>query len=177
MGDDDLTVRRASLEDVISIARVHVWSWQSAYRGLLPQNYLNRLTPAQRVPMWERIVRDADWPRSGTIVAEVHGSIVGFVHVMPTRDSDRDPASVGEITSIYVLPTHWRHGIGRHLMDAAINSMTVAGFQQATLWVLADNIGARHFYNTERWHPGGEVRQEEIGDVPVTEVRYQRPLP
>jgi hypothetical protein len=70
IGDDGLTLRRASLEDVVDIARVHVRSWQSAYRGLLPQDYLNRLTPAQRILRWERVVRDADWPRSGTIVAE-----------------------------------------------------------------------------------------------------------
>jgi len=175
--DHGLILRRASLHDALGIARVHVWSWQSAYRGLLPQDYLDTLTPARRRPGWERIIRDADWPRSGTIAAEAHGPIIGFVDITPTRDSDSDPTSVGELTSIYVLPTLWGKGIGRQLMATAVNIMTDAGFDQATLWVLHTNLRARHFYDTAKWRLDGATREEEIGGVPINEVRYRRPLP
>jgi hypothetical protein len=39
-------VRDADPEDAEQIAIIHVHSWQAAYRGLLPQEYLDRLDPA-----------------------------------------------------------------------------------------------------------------------------------
>jgi ribosomal protein S18 acetylase RimI-like enzyme len=156
---------------------VHVQSWQNAYRDVLPQDYLDGLTPARRLPLWERVIRETDRPRSGVIVAEAHGQIIGFVHVTPTRDSDGDPTAVGELTAIYVLPGWSGQGIGRQLMAAAVNLMTIAGFDQATLWVLHTNVRARHFYEAAKWRPDGTTRQEVIGGVPITEYRYQRPLP
>jgi hypothetical protein len=44
-------LRRARSHDALGIARVHVQSWQTAYRGVLPQDYLDRLTPARRLPV------------------------------------------------------------------------------------------------------------------------------
>ena len=41
-------VRPATLADVTEIAMIHVRSWQAAYRGLMPQDYLRSLDPAAR---------------------------------------------------------------------------------------------------------------------------------
>ena len=40
-----MDIRPARLEDVPEITVFHVRSWQAAYRGLLPQAYLDGLTP------------------------------------------------------------------------------------------------------------------------------------
>jgi hypothetical protein len=42
--DHSLIVRRARPHDALRIARVHVQSWQSTYRGVLPPDYLDSLT-------------------------------------------------------------------------------------------------------------------------------------
>ena len=44
-----LTVRRATPEDAAGVAGVHVRSWQVAYRGLLPDDYLDGLRPEDRM--------------------------------------------------------------------------------------------------------------------------------
>ena len=62
-------------------------------------------------------------------------------------------------------------------MATAVNIMTEAGFHQATLWVLHTNLRARHVYDAAKWRPDSAARQEEIGGVPINEVRYRRPLP
>ena len=62
-------------------------------------------------------------------------------------------------------------------MAAVVNLMTVAGFDQATLWVLHTNVRARHFYDAAQWRPHGTTRQEVVGGVSITEVRYRRSLP
>jgi hypothetical protein len=39
-----MQTREAIIADVAAIARVHVESWRTTYRGLLPDDYLGHLT-------------------------------------------------------------------------------------------------------------------------------------
>jgi GNAT superfamily N-acetyltransferase len=57
---DGTVIRAARVGDAAQIAVVHVRSWQGAYRGLLPQAYLDGLDPAERVGRWERSLAEAD---------------------------------------------------------------------------------------------------------------------
>jgi GNAT superfamily N-acetyltransferase len=129
----------------MGIAIVHVRSWQAAYRGLVPQEYLDHLEVDQRYSVWERILGEAEWPRVGTFVAEYGGDVVGFASICPTRDDDEQPASAGELAAIYLLPEGWGKGLGRELMASVLSALSEAGFDEATLWVLDTNSRARRF--------------------------------
>jgi GNAT superfamily N-acetyltransferase len=109
-------VRIATVDDAAAVAAVHVRSWQDAYRGMLPDAYLDGLSVERRSEVWSRILSETDLPRTGTFVLEEGLDVIGFVHVAPTRDDDL-PASTGEVTGIYITPTSWRLGGGRQLMD------------------------------------------------------------
>ena len=170
-----MRIRPAEVHDTARIAEIHVATWKRAYRGLLPQPFLDQLNPAQRRPMWERILANPT-SSSGALVADTGQDLVGFVHFCPTRDPDRDPAIVGEITSIYVLPTAWQTGVGKRLMTAALYSMGAAGFQHATLWVLSTNSRAIHFYTQGGWTPDNTTKLDEVGGIVVTEARFQHEL-
>ncbi len=54
-------VRKAGAGDAAAIAVVHVLSWQAAYEGLVPQDYLDGLDPARRrelyIPWMQEIRR------------------------------------------------------------------------------------------------------------------------
>jgi hypothetical protein len=50
-----MQIREATIADVTAIDRVHVESWRTTYRGLLPDDYLGNLTYAQREPLWHEI--------------------------------------------------------------------------------------------------------------------------
>jgi GNAT superfamily N-acetyltransferase len=127
--DDLVQIRRAVPADAAQIADLHVPSWQGAYRDQLPQDLLDSLDPAQRVPRWTASLERASWPRAGTIVAEDARELLGFAHLCPARDDDQDSTAVGEITSIYVLPGRWDQGIGRRLMTASLATLTEAGYE------------------------------------------------
>jgi RimJ/RimL family protein N-acetyltransferase len=173
-----MRVRRAEVADAAAIARVHVRSWQIAYRGLIPQDYLDRLDPAERRERWERGLAEQQWPRSGTLVAECtdgRDGIVGFVHIGPSRDDDAGP-TVGEVSAIYALATVWGTGVGRELMAAALAGLGEAGYAQATLWVLDANARARRCYEAAGWRPDGTVKVDASRGFPLEEVRYRRPV-
>jgi GNAT superfamily N-acetyltransferase len=160
----------------MGIAIAHVRSWQAAYRGLVPQDYLDGLDPAQRLPGWVRGLNAARWPRAAIFVADDGADIAGFAITCPSRDADADPASVGELAAIYLMPHAWGTGLGRELMAACMSSFSEAGYAEATLWVLDTNTRARHFYAAAGWRPDGAEQDDRRGDFVLHEVRYRRPL-
>jgi ribosomal protein S18 acetylase RimI-like enzyme len=170
-------IRAARAEDARQIAVVHVQSWQGAYRGLLPQAYLDDLEPGQRVARWERAIREADGITAATLLADSGGNLLGFVSYSPARDPDAHPDRTGEIGAIYLAPAAWGKGIGRKLMDAALDRLVSAGFSEATLWVLDSNARARRFYEAGGWSADGAQKRDEDRGFPVTQVRYRKPLP
>ncbi len=172
-----MDVRPARMEDVPEIAFAHVRSWQAAYQGMLPQEYLERLDPAQRVDQWERILSATDWSSGGTLVADAGAYVLGFVSYGPARDEDQKSGRVGEIYAIYLVPAAWDKGIGKQLMVAALERLAEGGFDDVILWVLDSNVRARRFYAAGGWFADGAARREDGPGFAMTEVRYRRPLP
>jgi GNAT superfamily N-acetyltransferase len=62
-----MLLRPAEPQDAMAVARVHVRSWQAAYRTLLPDDYLNQLRPEDRAHSYDFASLDPLKPR--TIVA------------------------------------------------------------------------------------------------------------
>lgn len=170
-------IRTARPEDAQALAGVHVHSWQAAYAGLIPQSYLDMLSVAGRTEGWKRVLGEGGvWPGSETLVAELEGRVVAFVTISPTRDEDQGSDRVGEVGAIYALSEVWGRGIGRALMEAAIERLTEAGYSEATLWVLDTNARARRFYEAGAWRPDGAVKRDDRGEFALQEVRYRRAL-
>jgi ribosomal protein S18 acetylase RimI-like enzyme len=172
-----MVIRAARVSDAAQIAVVHVRSWQSAYRGLLPQAYLDALDPAQRVGRWERSLAEIDPATSGVLVAIDDRHLVGFIGYSPSSDGDVDPEQVGQVGAIYLLSAAWGNGVGRQLMDAALVRLAEAGFTEVTLWVLDSNVRARRFYAAGGWSADGASETDESRGFPIAEVRYRRSLP
>jgi ribosomal protein S18 acetylase RimI-like enzyme len=172
-----MAVRPARVDDVAQIAEVHVRSWQGAYRGLIPQDYLDGLDPAAGVERRTRILRELDWSCAGQLVVGDEAGILGFADLGPARDADDGSADVGEIYAIYLHPDAWGRGHGRELMAASLGYLAQAGYRQATLWVLGTNARARRFYEAAGFSADGAIKDDDRGDFVLTEVRYRRPLP
>lgn len=165
-------VRRAVPSDAMEVARIHVRSWQSGYRGVLSQDYLDALRPEDRASRYTFDSVDSDGPF--TLVA-VNGDVVtGLVTVGWLRDGDLPAA--GEVWAIYVDPPRWNEGIGQTLMFEGTTWLRRRGYATAALWVLSANARARRFYERGGWVLDGCERIDAVGDRLVLEVRYQRPI-
>jgi ribosomal protein S18 acetylase RimI-like enzyme len=166
------SVRRATEADAEAIARVWVASWQVAYRGQVPDAFLDGLTSdlGRRTGIMRRILTEA---RERVLVSEHAGLVSGFVTFGPSRDDDRDDAT-GEVYAIYVHPAAWGTGTGRALLALATAGLRESGSSKATLWVLGTNERARRFYEAAGWTPDGATKDEERGSFTLHEVRYRR---
>lgn len=48
-----MIIRRAIISDAPGIAKVHVDSWRTTYKGIIPQSFLDGLSYEQRTKLWE----------------------------------------------------------------------------------------------------------------------------
>lgn len=160
-------VRPAAVEDATRIAEIHVGSWQEAYRGVLPSEFLDGLSIPSREEWWRRRL-SSPIDRSAVLVVERSSKVVGFASGGPSAETE------GEIYAIYLAPEMFRLGLGRQLMAAGETSLGRAGFEEAILWVLEANQRARSFYESVGWRLDGALKLEKIGSIQVTEVRYRK---
>ncbi len=162
-------VRPAVPEDAYAVAQVQVRSWQSAYPGLIAQQYLNGLEP-------EAVAGTYTFGRVGiripsTVVAFDAATICGLATTGLRRDSDLP--GFGELMAIYVDPEYMRTGVGRLLISAARERLRALGVDAAALWVLDGNARARRFYERGGWRFDGTRRTRTYGGAPAHEVRYR----
>lgn len=167
---NEVIIRQAAVEDAAAIAAVHVKTWQAAYRGQIPDDFLDTMSVDVRTERWRRILANhaaQEW----TFVAVENGTVVGFCSVGRCRDADADQ-TMGELYAIYVDPQTMSRGIGALLMGIGVQHLLEQGFEQATLWVLESNKRAQRFYSNKGWVADGLTRSETIGNAPIPEVRY-----
>ncbi|MET8131494.1 GNAT family N-acetyltransferase [Streptomyces sp. NPDC005251] len=169
-----LWVREMTLDDCPRVAEIRVRGWQSAYKGLIPQSYLDGLSVAEDAARRRRNFEQRD----GSIVnlvAERDSSVVGWACHGPHRDSEVRAGDV-ELYAIYVHPDHLGQGVGRALLRESADRCAAAGHERMLLWVLKENTTARRFYERAGFCPDGAEEPFEAAGVEVPEVRYARVL-
>jgi GNAT superfamily N-acetyltransferase len=168
-----MLLRDAEPGDEREVAEVHVRSWKRAYRGLIPDDYLDELSAEDRIAGYRFDASDPAVP--STVLAVVEGAIGGFATFGPSRDHDVPDA--GELYALYVDPLRWSRGTGRALLAEARRRLHARGFQDARLWLLLGNDQGERFYRADRWEPDGARRMEDPWGVLSEVVRYRRALP
>ena len=166
-------VRDARPADAVRLAEIEASSWQSAYRGVLSDAFLDGLTPTSRLDWWTaRLARVP--PRWAILVVEHQDRVAGFVTMGHCDDDDRRVPDAGELFAMYVDPADWGRGCGRKLLVDAEARFRRAAYRNASLWVLEGNLRARRFYRAGGWYPDGALKRMVIGAEAVTASRYMR---
>ena len=164
-----LTYRQATSADAEAIASLHTVNWREAYRGILPDAYLDGPIVGERLDLWRSRFASPGADRHFVLLAESEGDLVGFVCVL----LDEEPQWGACLDNLHVLPGWRSRGIGRELFGRAARwSMSTEPGWGLHLWVLEANLGARRFYEAldgeivERRHKNVAV------GVTVPAVRY-----
>lgn len=169
----DLIIRAAHVDDADVMGIIHVRAWQSAYRGVMPDAYLDALSAEERAEMWRGILGGQDG--SPVLVAVLDGRVVGFATV-GAEPTEGEQSASGELYAMNLDPDVWGRGIGRALLQRTAEELVGLGFPDAVLWVVPENQRARALYESDGWRADGAVATEEILGVTVTDIRYRKKL-
>jgi GNAT superfamily N-acetyltransferase len=160
-------VREAVAEDAEGIARVHTDSWQTSYRGILPDTVLDRIDVGQRVESRRKILRDRSVFQ--LVAYDVtHGDIVGLCDAGASR---RHVPYAGEVYAIYLAHRAKRHGIGQTMFERVRAWLSANDMSSMIVWVLENNHHARRFYEAMGGRSGSRL-QSRVGGYPVVELSY-----
>lgn len=158
------SIRPAGPADAPAIARIHVTSWRETYAGLMPDDFLDRMTGedmrSRREASWERILsQELETVR----VAEQDGTVVAFVSAGPARDH---PGFEAELMTLYALQSVQGRGLGQALFGAVVQTLRAEGIQNLALWVL-DTNPTRAWYLRQGGREAGEKLDGALREVRV----------
>ena len=147
------SIRAATPADAAAVSEVVTAAGVAAWSGFLGRERIEEANRGRRHP--------AD------LVAVDDDGVFAFV----AWDS-----ATGEILRLYTHPRAWGRGIGRALLDRALDSLRHAGRSQAWLNTEERNLAVRRFYERHGWREEGPVRVREWHGAVLREPRYVRDL-
>jgi GNAT superfamily N-acetyltransferase len=153
-------LRRATHADVPAIAEFQTRSWHETYRGLVPQDYLDRISADVRQARWHQRL---DSGSRRIAVATIDEILVG---VVSWAESDTPGIPPLELKSLYLDAAQHGSGLAAELTEFAI------GEAPAFLWVFEENPRARAFYAKQGFGPDGTRKIDP--DTGIWELRMVR---
>lgn len=182
-------VRTARSGDEPGPAEVRVRGWQRGYDGIIDDVFLAAMSLEENEQRWSVVLAEQGGQRKTFVVdigSDEAPNVIGFSSFGPYRTVTGDDktleiaawaelGTVGEVYGFYLHPDHWGSGLADELMDASISALVDDGWPTVRLWVLAENAGARRFYERHGWRADGETQPLTIPGRPI-EARYARTL-
>ena len=174
------SLRDATAVDGRRVAEIRTASWQTAYRGIVPQVHLDVLDLESEAARWSAIL-DGLEPAHESMQLIVRGGLSdlgevgGYVGAHPFGPTE---PSWGEIMACYLHPDWWGIGAGDPLLAAGEQRLVGQGFVVGVLWVFEANGRARRFYERNGWTADGERDRNtsRFGDAAPPELRYTKTL-
>ena len=139
----NIIIRNATIDDTEEIADIKIDGWQTAYRGIIDDDFLDNMDRDKEIEKKKQNINDG----VNIIVAELNKNIVGFcLYRNYNKDTEKYPKADCEISSLYIKSNLKRNGIGRQLIQYAIELLRKEGKQRMILGCLKENYPSRAFY-------------------------------
>jgi ribosomal protein S18 acetylase RimI-like enzyme len=132
------TVRPATTDDAQAIARVHIDSWRTTYRGIVPDSVLDSLDYREREQVWQREMSDSTRKQFVYVAEVTGGEVVGFISGGPERTGEY-PEFSGEIYALYLDQAQQGLGTGQRLFETGVHALLEQGHRSMLIWALTDN--------------------------------------
>jgi len=146
----NIYIRKALSEDVYDYTKCHISIWQSAYKGIVPDDYLDNMSLEieQRVEKYKSTLSNPGYCEYYCVM--LSSKMIGFIAMNPcTR----------EIWAIYLSDEFWGNGYGQEMLDFSINKLKQIGQGEISLWVFENNGRARRFYEKNDFKFNGSRRK------------------
>lgn len=154
---------KSDSDNMLAISNIYEQSWKYAYRGIIPDEYLDSIP-------FGRWANGLNAPGRCSLLLFDDNKLLGISSYCKARMADME--GWGEIVSIYLLPEAMHKGYGEKLMQAVISELKKIGYQKVYLWVLEKNISARRFYECFGFTLSGRILIDTFAGKELREVQY-----
>lgn len=154
-----ITYLPAQAEHMEGIARLHALSWQTHYRGIFYDTYLDHQVVDDRLEVWKR--RFQNPTREQYVVLALDQQLLcgfGCVYL------NHSPQYGALLDNLHVHPEWQGKGIGKELMKNCCHWVVQQDPQSKLyLWVLEENQKARIFYKALGGNEVEKVKEHNPG--------------
>ncbi|OGC91587.1 MAG: hypothetical protein A2W25_10755 [candidate division Zixibacteria bacterium RBG_16_53_22] len=166
-----MRIRHARVEDAEAISRVHVDSWKTTYRGMVPDHVLDGLNYERNTLRWREMLSNIGEMKCFLVAETSDGQVVGFATGGPNRELDT--GYNGELYAIYISNENQNRGVGKRLVLNIALWLIHHRYTSMLVWVLEKNP-AKYFYEAL----GGcyvSRKKIEIGSALIDEISFGWP--
>jgi ribosomal protein S18 acetylase RimI-like enzyme len=152
----DATIRPARPSDAAALAELGAATFTETFGHLYPKSDLDDFLADNHTP--EKLNKTLADPDIAVFVAEAPGGeLIGYSQVGPADmpHADRRPEH-GELKRLYVLGEHKGAGLGKLLIEPALEWLEATGKTPVWLSVWAHNTAAQRFYARYGFEKAGE---------------------
>ena len=166
----DIVIRLARPSDARNMAEVGMRSWEVAYKGIMPEEYIREKNATRPAQFAQNITDENTY----AYVAQYNGKTVGIMRIAPPVDDDVCENTY-EIHYIYLHPDYFRMGIGTEMMEFAYDIARGLGKAIMVVWVLAENVDSIRFYEKCGFVADGKSQMTERGRM-LEQIRMRKCL-
>jgi len=161
-----MIIRKATIQDLVEYTDCVIASWQSAYKGIVPDEYLNGMLADNKRQQLEKNKKALTEPGDCEYYCAIYErKMIGILVINKNH--------IENFWAIYLIEEFWGKGYGKEILDFAINELKCAGHKKICLWVFEDNKRARRFYEKNGFNYEGINKVVyKYGGVPLTELQY-----
>ena len=164
----DVSIRKAVPGDERILAHIQTESWQTAFCNILAPDELARCTDFQKAEqMYTRVLNREDTNMAIESVEEKPHCIAAWGKNRCGLGDD-----TAELICIHSLPENWHKGYGSAMMEYVLKVLQQEKYQSVILWVFAENMRARRFYEKH----GFLLTEREKQVNGTTEIMYRKYL-
>ena len=118
-------------DDPLEISKIYESSWKYAYKGIIPQDYLDSIPTGQ----WANSINKVGL---NSLVLIEQGRIIGTASFCKSRWEKY--SDYGEVVSIYFLPDYIGKGYGSLLLNKCIEELKSSAILSSSFENLPDHI-------------------------------------
>ena len=158
-----ITIRKVLPEDAYDYAVCVISCWQSAYKKIVPDDFLNNMSAnkEQWVEKYKIALTDPGDCEYYCVIFE--NKIIGFFIINKID---------GEIWAIYLIEEFRGKGYGKEILDFAIGEFKQTEHKKISLWVFEENIRARRFYEKHNLYFDGTKRENDKYGKMLVQLKY-----
>ena len=136
---EQIEIRHARIDDCPALGRIIVSATQEAFRGRVPDQCLNWLTPEESAVNWAKnFTSDESFePGDYLFVAETESEVIGLA--IDGYEPSIASRYSHELLSLQVAPFWQRHGVGRRLLSRIADELGKEKGTHLLVRVLVDN--------------------------------------
>jgi len=139
-----INLRKANISDLSGIVKVKVDTWKTTYKGIISEEYLQRLSYEDKEENWkQRLENPTHGAKIYVAETDLH-EIIGFALATlekynPIIALPQPERYVGEICAMYVLKDFQGKKIGTKLVKLVVKYFITNNVKSMIVWVLREN--------------------------------------